>query len=105
MRETRKVCCQQISGWHSNQKLRGKVLQAYQILAIEEEWRRTAAAETDCKLQRTSNCNIERSYAPERALGNAREDLRLGRFSPNIAELPPCTSRGDLRRIKTLVNV
>jgi hypothetical protein len=48
------MCCQQISGWHPNQNLSGKVLPAYQVLAIEKELRITAAAETGCKLQRTS---------------------------------------------------
>jgi hypothetical protein len=47
------MCCQQISGWHPNQNLNGEVLLAYEILAIEEESRRTAAAETEFKLQRT----------------------------------------------------
>jgi len=72
----------------SQQKLSGKVLQAYQILAIEEE------SEELQRQTQNSNCNVhETATSKGRALHSAflvtPRGFTIGRFSPDIAELPP----------------
>jgi len=104
LRGNQKACCQQISGWHPNQNLSGKVWPAHQIQAIEKNREELQRQTPEFKLQRT-----ETATSKARALHSAfREAARIYDWAVLAgisAKLPPCTPRGNLWRIKPLVNV